>query len=103
MVDKTAEKEKLHMMKEQLRRIPDARYIYRVTASVMTDRKSGLYRTYGIEVCENGKTVDNIPDISLDRDAVAGLVKACNRQRLDAVHLHDVVEDFLEDPYPGKR
>lgn len=91
------------MMKEQLRKIPDARYIYRVVSSVMTDRESGLYRTYGIEACENGTPIAAIPDISLDRDAVAGLVLACNRGRLDVVHLHDVVEDFLEDPHPGRK
>jgi len=91
------------MMKEQLRKIPDARYIYRVVSCVMTDRESGLYRTYGIEVCENGDPVETIQDISLDRDAVAGLVHTCNRERLEPMHLRDVVEDFLEDPHPGRR
>lgn len=91
------------MKKERLHNIPGARYVYRVVSCVLSDRESGLYRTYGIEACENGKTVALVQDISLDRDAVAKLVRACNRERLEVVHLADVVDDFLADPYPGGR
>ena len=36
-----------------------------------------------------------IPDISTDREQVEHLAELCNREGLEAVHLRDVVSDFI--------
>ncbi len=59
--------------------------------------------SYGIaifsDVNNNGTAtiVDAIRDIGSDREQVATLVHCCNDLHLSAIHLHDVVEDFLAD------
>ena len=54
---------------------------------------------YGIAVvanCDDITTVLNsVPDLSVDIQLVAGLVERCNSQKLDPIHLQDVVADFL--------
>lgn len=61
----------------------------------------GKYITYGIRgmrkkpggwVCE----VD-IGDISTDGHLVRCLAETCTRFELDPIHLHDIVEDMLEE------
>lgn len=36
-----------------------------------------------------------IEDISTDREEVKRLIKECNKEDLDMLHLHEVVENFL--------
>ena len=50
--------------------------------------------TYGLAVLWRGKTILQVPDVSLDRKAVIKLVKDCNRLRLCPVHLFEILEDF---------
>lgn len=49
------------------------------------------YTSYGI--CYNDSVYIN--DISADKAAVEELVRRCNEEKLDPMHLNDVVEDFL--------
>ena len=53
---------------------------------------------YGIALISNDKN-NNLslifPDMSLCFDEIFDLVKLCNDLYLDAIHLQDVVEDFL--------
>lgn len=53
------------------------------------------YDTYGIGVVVDYILEDYILDISVDFEKVYHLVKLCNEEDLSAIHLRDVVEDFL--------
>lgn len=59
----------------------------------------GFYIGYGIKVVENGKEMLKISDVSTDKDAVKALAEKCNKGCLDPIHLFDVIEDYLADPY----
>lgn len=50
---------------------------------------------YGIGNNESAVVV-TIHDITPDRVALTKLVTQCNQLKLSPIHLHDIVEDFLE-------
>ncbi len=53
------------------------------------------HTTYGICVTDGVRVIEEIPDISPNREQVNELVSLCNRLKLSSIHLHDVVEDFF--------
>ena len=53
------------------------------------------YTTYGIVVIKEDIVVDYILDISTDFNEVRELVKLCNKEGLELIHLKDVVEDAI--------
>ena len=56
----------------------------------------GPYVTYGIAaVDERGNVVRSISDVSTDKAYCASLCKKCTINRLDPIHLYDVVEDSI--------
>lgn len=61
--------------------------LYRVCEST-----GGFGPGWGIEAVQS---IARIDDISPDREAVAALCTAMNREKLEPVHMMDVVLDFL--------
>ena len=56
----------------------------------------GPYVTYGINAKdERGNVVRSISDVSTNRAIVASLCRKCTRNRLDPIHLRDVIEDAI--------
>ena len=56
----------------------------------------GPYVSYGIEARdEHGNVVRSISDVSTDRAYTASLCERCTINRLDPIHLYDVVEDNI--------
>ena len=53
------------------------------------------YDTYGIGVVVDYVLEDYILDVSVEFEKVHRLVKLCNEEDLSAIHLRDVVDDFL--------
>ena len=53
------------------------------------------YDTYGITALVDGKPLTTISDISIDPAAVKRLIDLCNREKLDPIHLDEVIEYFL--------
>jgi hypothetical protein len=71
--------------------------IYRMTENNCY-LESDAYTSYGIAAYTGEDTViDAVYNISTNRHAVAELVALCNRLELSAVHLRDIVSDFLEN------
>lgn len=54
---------------------------------------------FGIAVAfdegENITILETIPDLALDFESVERLVELCNKEKLEYIHLHDIVEDLL--------
>ena len=44
----------------------------------------------------NSTLVATLHDITTDQKALSELVDRCNELKLSPIHLHDIVEDFLE-------
>lgn len=61
----------------------------------------GGYDTFGIKVfqkTEDGiKCINSISDVSIDSDLTKVLVKKCNEEQLDPIHLFDVVLDSIQN------
>lgn len=51
--------------------------------------------TYGIGVVKNMLMLNYILDISEDYNKILSLVERCNTEKLDPIHLRDVVENIL--------
>ncbi len=62
--------------------------------------EDGIRTSYGITARANEEEsrevcTESICDITSDKEALQALVDECNRLELSALHLRDVVEDFL--------
>ncbi len=56
----------------------------------------GVFFTYGLDVMdERGNLIRRIGDISTDRETVVRLARLCNALQPSAVHVDDIVNDFL--------
>ena len=59
----------------------------------------GKYTAFGIVVYKmvnkNRKELIRVSDVSTDKNAVENLIALCNKERLEPVHIYDVIEDFL--------
>ena len=75
---------------------------YKLTQMIKT-YEIGSRAAYGIAAyqnCSKGATeipIVSVNDITSNKTALAELVRLCNNLNLSAVHLHDVIEDFLAD------
>lgn len=69
--------------------------MYCVVEETLEKEEIGEYITYGIAICEDGKILRKISDISVSRQMVTELCERCNRLKLDPIHIDDVIEDNL--------
>ena len=52
------------------------------------------FTTYGIEVLENGVQTEYISGVSDNKKLVRNMVRICNKNDVEPVHIHDVIEDM---------
>lgn len=67
---------------------------YRAFKEKIIGEKNVSYYAYGIEMTE-GKTKVRKSDITCSYPKIKKLCSLCNRLKLDACHIDDVIEDFL--------
>ncbi|MBQ8004484.1 MAG: hypothetical protein IJ299_05265 [Oscillospiraceae bacterium] len=70
---------------------------YKVFKERLPDENGKMYTTYGIKAIEQGCEIARISDVGVGCFPVWRLCRKCNRLKLDAVHLHDVAEDFAAE------
>lgn len=58
---------------------------------------AGPYRGWGIRL--EGAPLLQVPDISDDRRFVGMLAAVLNRERVEPVHVYDVICDLLSEPW----
>lgn len=68
---------------------------YSVTESMCFLEDAGEYKSYGIELSENGCVIERIDDIDINREEVEALCKLCNELYVSPIHFRDVVDDYL--------
>ncbi len=58
----------------------------------------GSYVTYGLDVLDEAfACICTIRDITTDKAALTRLLELCNSLQPSPVHIHDAVEDFVEN------
>ena len=72
------------------------KYQYRVVQTKEIVDGIGEVETYGIELISQNESV-LITDVSTDLDRITMLVTLLNRNSVSAVHLRDVIDDFLTE------
>ena len=68
--------------------------MYKVVEECLFDIHGKPYITYGIMSLEDEVYV---PDVSLNKENIIRLVDLMNHEKLEPIHLMDVIEDFLCD------
>lgn len=64
------------------------------------DEDGKKYTVYGIDAVDfNGKILESFPDIFFDIQKAEVFVNLCNENKLELIHLADVVEDALVEQY----
>lgn len=71
-------------------------YQYRVLGEFGTGENNQKGISFGIIVIKTEQSIEKvIHDVSMDEDAVQRLVRRCNKEKLDPIHLMDLIEDEL--------
>ncbi len=69
---------------------------YTLRCDTVLDEEGQAYTVYGITALNNsGKELASFPDMFFDKQKAIDFVNLCNSERLELVHLADVVEDAL--------
>ena len=72
------------------------KYRYQLFTSRVRMEELPEQDSFGLQLWEGDRLVDEIPDISADRDFVRDLARRFTRGQLAPVHFWDAVEDALE-------
>ena len=63
---------------------------------IVRDEDNQKYTVYGITALDNfGNMLKTFEDIFFDKNKAQKFVKLCNEEKLELIHLQDVVEDAL--------
>ena len=69
---------------------------YILRTDVVTDEENHRYTVYGITALDSfGNMLKTFEDIFFDKNKAEEFVKLCNEEKLQLIHLQDVVEDVL--------
>ena len=69
---------------------------YIMRTDFVTDEDNHRYTVYGITALDNfGNMLKKFEDIFFNKDNAEEFVKLCNEEKLELIHLQDVVEDAL--------
>lgn len=70
---------------------------YKVIEENLQNCEFESYVAYGISVYSEDKKMilDTISDIFLEKEKAEKLVELCNKNKLDPIHLREVVEDAI--------
>ena len=70
------------------------KYRYQIIRTRQHIEGSGEIESYGIACCSDDEPVA-IPDISTDLETVSALLGLLNRNDVSAIHLRDIIEDYI--------
>ena len=73
-----------------------ANCIYKLGTGYVFDEDGNAVVTYGIVVVDSdGNIFETIPDVFLDQMRAERFIHLCNAEKLELIHLPDVIEDEL--------
>ena len=69
---------------------------YILRTDVVTDEENQKYTVYGITTLDSfGNVLNTFEDIFFSKQKAEEFVKLCNEEKLELIHLQNVVEDVL--------
>ena len=70
--------------------------IYTLRVDTVTDEENCEYLVYGITAIDTfGNVLKTFKDIFFDKQKAENFIELCNQEKLELIHLQDVVEDIL--------
>lgn len=73
---------------------------YTLRTDIVTDEDNNKHTVYGVDALDRFENVlESVADIFFDKQKAEEFIKLCNEERLELIHLQDVIEDVLEDMY----
>ena len=70
------------------------KYRYQIIRTKQNIEGVGVMDSYGIACCSDDEPVA-IPDITTNLETVSALLGLLNRNNVSAIHLRDIVEDYI--------
>ena len=67
-------------------------HLYNLRTDIVTGENGHISTTYGITVL---KIEESIPNIFSDEIEAKNFISLCNREKLEPIHLHCVIEDLM--------
>ncbi len=67
-------------------------YKYKCIEQKLFDENIGNYITYGIEITEANKIID---DVSCNKDKTNKIIKLLNKHQVSPIHLYEIIEDLI--------
>lgn len=73
---------------------------YTLRTDIVTDEDNNKHTVYGVDALDRFENVlESVADIFFDKLKAEEFIKLCNEEKLELIHLQDVIEDVLEDMY----
>lgn len=73
---------------------------YTLRTDILTDEDNNKHTVYGVDALDRFENVlESVADIFFDKLKAEEFIKLCNEEKLELMHLQDVIEDVLEDMY----
>lgn len=73
---------------------------YTLRTDIVTDEENNKHTVYGVDALDRFENVlESVADIFFDKLKAEEFIKLCNEEKLELIHLQDVIEDVLEDMY----
>ncbi len=73
---------------------------YTLRTDIVTDEDNNKHTVYGVDALDRFENVlESVADIFFDKLKAEEFIKLCNEEKLELIHLEDVIEDALEDMF----
>ncbi len=73
------------------------KYIYVIRVDTISNEANQAYIVYGIEAIDTrkGTVLSSFPDIFTDLNEAESVIQLLNEEKLDLIHLPDVINDII--------
>lgn len=69
---------------------------YTLRTDIVTDEDNNKHTVYGVDALDRFENVlESVADIFFDKQKAEEFIKLCNEEKLELIHLQDVIEDIL--------
>ena len=73
---------------------------YTLRTDIVTDEDNNKHTVYGVDAVDRFKnTLKSVADIFFDKEKAEEFIELCNREKLELIHLQDVLENIIDDEF----
>ena len=75
-------------------------YTYQMREDCLRDEQGAEWIVYGLDAIDaQGHVLFSFADIFFDRESAKNFVQICNEQKVELLHIQEVVDDALVEQY----